>query len=503
VGIFILDDIYNKTIFMNKKLIITEEQYYKLKLRLLETKFNILADKVIRNGDILTILSDGNKLSFKVIDSYGGQIYMDNIDNGSEYYGKRVFLTNTSFDDVTNLTINVANNDEQKNQKPLKGDTWPKMVLKKVEDIYIHRNGKFIDAVNFDAEKAKEDEKAKEKNSEKKNGFLETLGSLNDGETLILEPISREKIELVFLEKENKKIKFNISKKSKEELNLNSINLVEIETDKIDIDDKNDALIVTLLAHIDVKGDEEEDTVDYTDIEPNTIKVVDWEIGTKSPDEEKQEEKPEEEEESISQQQIFDILTGDTQLKSILFSKGNKTKIGGWLSSFANEFSDGKEIENDKGWIVLKKFLDDYLTKKVSDKFGASFKKNGAIHFQPLDNVQIPYTDKKGVKKYFVLEANKIYRDEMAVKFKNYDDEDLSSSDYNLVLSNKNNFEIEVVEKTEKPNIYLCNVVKLYKNKSEENGEKVTERTEPVEVNIRFLDSLGYTSQKQQKQEQK
>ena len=91
---------------MTKKLIISENQYEKLKFLILETEFDKLADNVIDNNDVIKILANKNVLSFKVINNTNGQIYMENIDSGSEYFGKLVFLSSTSLNSPLSISTN-------------------------------------------------------------------------------------------------------------------------------------------------------------------------------------------------------------------------------------------------------------------------------------------------------------------------------------------------------------------------------------------------------------
>ena len=106
---------------MNKKLIITEEQYQNLKLFLLESTFFDMVDKTIKDSDIITITTGGKKLNFIIVKNFNGQIYMDNIDKTSQYYKKRVFLNRLSFEG-DKLIIQVAKDDKQKNEEPRPAD---------------------------------------------------------------------------------------------------------------------------------------------------------------------------------------------------------------------------------------------------------------------------------------------------------------------------------------------------------------------------------------------
>ena len=70
----------------------------------------------------------------------------------------------------------------------------------------------------------------------------------------------------------------------------------------------------------------------------------------------------------------------------------------------------------------------------------------------------------------------------------------------------KFNFEIVVKEKTDDPDVFICDVIKLYTEPSPENPRKtITAESEPVkDVEIKFLQSVGYVSEEnQEKKEEK
>ena len=109
-----------------------------------------------------------------------------------------------------------------------------------------------------------------------------------------------------------------------------------------------------------------------------------------------------------------------------------------------------------------------------------------------MDEVLIPYPTKDGGAN-FTLKQDKVYGGTMSVYYKGIDDSDLSSEGFNLKLANKS-FEIILKEKTDTPNVYICDVVKLYPVENED-GEVEIEKTEPQEdVNIRLINSDGYKS---------
>jgi hypothetical protein len=193
-------------------------------------------------------------------------------------------------------------------------------------------------------------------------------------------------------------------------------------------------------------------------------------------------------------------MQNDDEFKKAFLNYKGKLKPS-VLASFANEFKKGSKSSSkddgpkSSGFIKLNNILDTYEKGKLS-RFGDNFKKRAKIRFVPLEEVSIPYPAKGG-EVTFTLRRDKVYGNEMAVYYKGIDDSDLSSQEFNLKLANKS-FELIIKEKTDTPNVYLCDVVKLYQVKEEnEKGEEVikTEKTEPQkDVTIRFLNSDGYES---------
>ena len=97
-----------------------------------------------------------------------------------------------------------------------------------------------------------------------------------------------------------------------------------------------------------------------------------------------------------------------------------------------------------------------------------------------------------------------LFLDEYSVRRIGVDGEGESDEDgnfeYNLRLVNKKiDFEIIVKEKTNEPNVFICDVRKVYKEKTKQK-KWVTKRSEPEkDVKIKFLDSSGYKSEKVEK----
>jgi hypothetical protein len=355
-----------------------------------------------------------------------------------------------------------------------------------IEDIHVTRNGDVIDGVNFN-EKDKNN-----KNLEKKNEFLKLLSELNDGETLNLET-DKITISLVYLSKEGNNYAFKLSDETENKLNNKNIEKVEIPIDKITVDEEGNVNI-QLIEHTKVEGGEGYD--DYVDEKVSKLKLIDSEIGqASSEDKEEEEEKPEEDkeeekEEDFDKDTFIKMLANDEQLKTAYYKNPSK-----W-QSFIGELTGKKQ--RGTGYTAIQDILRTYADKKLNDKFGDSFLKKGDISFEVLENVDIPY-NQNGKNEYFNLNKGSIYKDESSVKRMGMDDGEEDNFQYNLRLYNKKyKFEIIVTDTTDEPNVYLCDVKKLfYADVDEETPKYTVKRSEPVkDVKIKFLESPGYKSKK-------
>ena len=490
---------------MNKKLIITEEQYNNLKFFILESTFFDMADKTIKKGDTIIINTNGKELNFNVISNFSGQIYMDNIDKNSEYFGKRIFLTKMSFEDNNNLVIQVAKDDEQKNEEPLKGSTWSKMTLKNVEDIAVNRGGKLLDNTS---DEPNLDEPNLDENKKLKERFLEELVTLKEGESLVLKTNGKlEELVLDFISKSSGFIHFELSESTEDALGNVNITGVDISTNEDDMEVDEDGLLTIKI--ITYESKDGKIVVNESKIQNITeFSVINTEV--KKDDEEDGDDGDEEDSGSnLDAEKMQQYIENDPKFKkAILNFKGKLSPSQ--LASFANEWEiafAGKSSQKNNGpdssgTLKVKEILNSYEKTKL-ERFGNNFREKSKINFTPLDNVSIPYKSKGGDVD-FVLVKGDIYDEEMAVYYRGIDDSEISKykGQYNVKLSN-NSFEIILKEKADKPNVYICDVVKLYKVKVKNNQdveEIQTRRTPPQEnVYIRLINSSGYKSEENQK----
>ena len=131
---------------MNKKVIITEQQYDNLKKFIVETQFDKLVKNVVKVGDIIRIEFKNSVNNFKVIKNDIGQIQMDNIDTGSANINYRYFITQSSLhgDDLEFRRVHKTK--EQDKISDIK--KWQRLEVKDIKNIDIIRNGSIIDTVD-------------------------------------------------------------------------------------------------------------------------------------------------------------------------------------------------------------------------------------------------------------------------------------------------------------------------------------------------------------------
>ena len=480
---------------MNKKLIITEQQYKNLKFFLLESTFDEMAKKVIKKGDTITITTQGKKFNFEVVDNNSGLILMDVSDKNSDYFGRRAFLSFTSFND-NKLELNLAS-EKQKEEQPPQVKTWAKWTLKDVDQIDVFRGGKMVDGTNFDPNG--------EENTKRKQRFIEAISTLGDGDRIIIETTGKlEEIYLDFIGKTSNTVQFELGEDTEDDLGNINISSIEISTDEKDIEVTKEGLLTIKITTYESKDGNMEKK------ESKIQNIRDFVITNDDDVESDEENKGEDGEEPVDPEKepesSFDInkfkqfMQNDDEFKKAFLNYKGKLKPSAW-ASFANEFKKGSKSSSkddgpkSSGFIKLNNILDTYEKGKLS-RFGDNFKKRAKIRFVPLEEVSIPYPAKGG-EVTFTLRSDKVYGNEMAVYYKGIDDSDLSEKEFNLKLAN-NSFELILKEKTDTPNVYICDVIKLYQVKEEnEKGEEVvkTEKTAPQkDVNIRFINSDGYDS---------
>jgi len=134
---------------MNKKLILTKIQYDKLVRFINETPFNKVIEDVVKVGDIIRVEYKNSVNNFKVVNSLGNQIQMDNIDSGSTNINYRYFITSTSLHDK-DLQIRRVHKIKEKD-KLTDVKSWKQLDVRDIKKIEVIRNGSVIDATDTTA----------------------------------------------------------------------------------------------------------------------------------------------------------------------------------------------------------------------------------------------------------------------------------------------------------------------------------------------------------------
>lgn len=480
---------------MNKKLIISESQYEKLRFLILETEFDKMADNVIDNNDVIKILANKNVLSFKVINNTNGQIYMENIDSGTEYFGKLVFLSSTSFNDNI-LELKVAN-DKQKDEKPYKPSAWMSQKLKNVEKIDVYRNNKLIDSTeekdgdkkNQGQPEEKLPDEALDNINELLNLLLKNLKS-NKGLTMIMS--NNEEVNFCCQSESNGTFVLELVGESPIELlsNFDSITMEVIpvpeDDEQSDLYSKNKENWSTTdngrTVNVIVVGNSGSDT--------QKIKITgisDMKIDNTCLSDEKKDEDKDEEDDGLDSENMVDMLANDPQLRDAFYKRPT------FWQSFMAELKGEKP--KTTGYTVVKNLLDRYADDKVAQTLGKNFVKKADIVFRPLDKIVINYSQ-NGQSQTYSLNTNDEIDDMRYIKSQPSKSTS-SGNEYSILLSNKD-IDVLVNKKTNTPNVYLCDVIKKYTEKVK--GKNVIKYSKPdKDVRIEFIDSPGYRVDKKEK----
>ncbi len=130
---------------MIKKVILTETQYNKLIQFINETPYPKVIEKV-KIGDIIRVEFKNSVNNFKVVNSSGNQIQMDNIDSGSANINYRYFISSASLHG-NDLQIRRAHKIKEKD-KLTDVKSWKQLDVKDIKNIEVIRNGDIIDSVD-------------------------------------------------------------------------------------------------------------------------------------------------------------------------------------------------------------------------------------------------------------------------------------------------------------------------------------------------------------------
>ena len=127
------------------KIILTEQQFDKLSLFLVESKFETFLKKNAKIGDIIKIYYKNTTSSFKVLSNDIGQITMDCIDAGvNKNYRFFLVLSSLSGNKLKISKVHKINEKDKLNDVKL----WKEENLNDVKNIELVRAGKVIDTVD-------------------------------------------------------------------------------------------------------------------------------------------------------------------------------------------------------------------------------------------------------------------------------------------------------------------------------------------------------------------
>jgi hypothetical protein len=160
----------------------------------------------------------------------------------------------------------------------------------------------------------------------------------------------------------------------------------------------------------------------------------------------------------------------------------------------------GKKVEARRGNIPVLASTAQFFDDRITNKLGENFIENKTVFFRPLENIELPYVElkydftdrtRKPAAKVFELKANSDYKFKEAVKVKQFSIDELKYGEYRVLENAYYQFRIIVKEKGTQENTFNCDVFKYYKDGG--GNQKVSKKSN---VLIEFLDSDGYKTNK-------
>ncbi len=493
---------------MKQKLIITESQFKKLKSLLLETEYKAMINKKIEKDDIVKIIDGEDKTwSFKVTLKQGVKIFMDNVDKGTEFDGKKFFMTNNSLKDK-DLTLKTPKDEKQRNSTNT--NTWDRVTLNNIKNIIISRGNKFVDSV-FDTNEASYDSEEYDDVNEK---LLYLLKNVEVGKELtIIMSDGREIIGCcIYNNKATKEYYFNI-KENGNLLNEEAKKFILTLEKTVGDDDLRTPLElnqefwsssdkgVTLDTKIEliIEGTDEEVKIELKGISGFRIESCSDDSGDDSGDSGSDETKDEPidgiddsteeymddlfDDESISKPTKRSVLSLYNKIKKDKEFMNAQIKNPSLLKLLMGAIT-GKDVKT-KGNIAVLNSLSSFFDNRITDKLGENFDENKKVFFEPIDTIILDYKNVRGADKEFKLLAGEEYRHEEAVTVRSYSIDDLKYGEYRILDNSRYKFRIIVKEKIE-DDVFLCDVEKFYTYLDKPKKSK------KEDVRIKLLSSPGY-----------
>lgn len=458
---------------MNKKLIITETQYNRLQKLLIETPFNQMVDNKIKVGDEINIKWDGGENNFKVINEINGQVIMDCIDKNYTDFRFLVFHTSLNNDRLELRRVNkVTDSDKLNNPK-----SWPKINLKGISNIEIKRNGNIVDSLN-----KSEDDQQQPNTSDTQNDDNQKMDNFL---SLVLDELNTDKG--LMLKLNNAEIIFCCNNRS------GDIFTLEIKDNKsLNSLDKWDTLILTIRNTDDLLKNNKS-IIRTTNLGKTFGLKFKANSGTESSDiwldgiedfkilnscDNNNNEENEDDLSNLDPMEVAKIIASDKNLQRAFYSQPS------FWALLKAELNGDKAL--GKGIITAAKMVRDYKDKTIDEKLGAKFITNQKVLYRLLDYpVDIIYPDKKGIPTTFERKVGVDYYS--TVKSYSFDEKNL---DYKVLENSEEKSKLLIKEPTDKPNIFLCDIIKEYIINDEVKTKKEND------IRIKLFDSNGYKANK-------
>lgn len=477
----------------NKKLKITEEQYNRLLNLMTETPFDVITKQKIQVGDIVNINWHGKNNKFKVVDNNNGQIIMDNIDNDND----RVFIASTSLngDDLDLRKIDKIKNKDKLNDIK----SWPRISLKDISNIEVFRDGKLIDTVDPVSPTAEKQQK-KGDDAGEVNVKPDFMDEVNNDLAIIMEQLNKEKgINFIFnngyvnfccLNKTYTIFDLDINKNQNSilpELNKWDTFVLELkgnpDEDNLylvnrDIVSTNDGITYNLKFKVKAGNNSGEVII-------RAINGVSILPDCNSSDEDRNEvpnEEESDEETLFDANKALEMIVNDKNFQDAFYKQPDL-----W-SRFKADLA-GKKAKGT-GLITVLNIVKKYTGKAVEQKVGKGFIKNNQAKFIPTENISVKYRDDKDVIHTYDLPMVEDY-----IRVRRHEIDDVTQVLQKTIPDSPLSLRILVKNKTEDPNIKLCDVQVGIVSNNKAFDDKSHGGTK--DVRIKFLDSDGYQAQRE------
>lgn len=489
---------------MIKKLKITESQYQRLLASINETPFDKMIKSNVKVGDVIAITWKGSMNKFKVVDNIGGQIIMDNIDEGSTNSDFRYFLVFTSLngDDLQLRRVHKTNEKDK-----LDGDksAWAPYTARDVTNIQIIRDGKVIDTVDPVSPSAeKQQKKGVKPNAEVDEKLAKKI---DDDLAIIMDSISENKGlklmfnqgELVFccINKTNYTFTFEINQTTNKILpDLNSWDtfILELKGDPNDENQSLYALNKDVVSTIDngetfnllfnVISGEKKQKINIKGIKgvsPMSSCESDEEDGEKDLKDKTPEEL------KYDAEKVYQMVLNDPSMKAAFYKQPT------FWQAFVAELM-GKKPPSPTGIVPVLDIVSKYTSRKVNEKIGEGFQFKGEVLYRPITPIQINYKAKQGNIETYSIGTDRTYKIDIRRFEINQVGKVLMTN-----FDNPDNYKLRILvkEKTENPNVKICDV-EIVQKKSNDNFIVKSIGDEGKNVKIEFLKSEGYIPQKEE-----